>query len=381
MAAYRIANPIQRANALQGGAAPAAAAAAAPAEADGAAPPDVVNGGAAAAVRGARIATAEERRVRFLYHNRPRLRLTSAPKVLTCIVQDRDTWEQPLCYAPLLLPCMRNAFYAIPVQQVLRKSLQAETLNPLSPSVIYSLSLANEATGQPQLQPQQQQSSSVLQPLSSAESQALLPLQAQHTTPLYHVPLTLPRPGTTANVGAAPQQSPSFFQRFLNAQPSYIAESGVGDRGAQTDTLGSSLSQNCLHLLYRALCVRCAIASQAQAFQADARMRGAEPFKFGCCDFVGVESKSYAALLRWIVLLDCLTLGVPCGCCCYHGLGTALFGWHLRFVLRARYRIFSWTSIDLLIMCCVPGLAVDQQGAELLLNGMPEIPVGLAFMS
>ncbi|CAJ1987899.1 hypothetical protein conserved [Leishmania donovani] len=340
----------------------------------------------AAFLQQVRIATSEERRVRLLFHTRPRIRLRDRPRIVTNPVLDRPGWVQPLCYPTLWIPCMRNTIYSIPLSTVMRAPWETDFFGSAQPSVAFS---ASETSVLPGEQPRPDFSGA-----AHGGSRALgAPLTtAMPTAPaFYHVPITAPR---LAQSSAHNHRADSeLLLHRMPAPPSLNPLSGIGERAAANshgELLISSIetasrpvrfAHNCSHLLYRCFCVRCAIASQMQALQADAEIRGAKMTLFPSCTCLGVESESHTEILSTLCLLDLFTLGAPFGCCCYHGLGSALYGWHLRYMLRARYRIFAWTSIDLLIMCCIPGLALDQQGAELLLNGTPEATVGLQFMA
>ncbi|KAG5481877.1 hypothetical protein LSCM4_06954 [Leishmania orientalis] len=327
-----------------------------------------------------RISTTEERRVRYLFHSRPRLQLTTRPLVVANAVLDRARWEQPLCYPPLCIPCMRNTVYSVPLSTVMRTSWESDFFASSPPSVTFSDSRVSVLSGD--------------QPPRNPGGAARIGSHAAAGMPtnpaFYHVPATSPWRGQSGAhnrhadgesfLRGAPDASANPLSRLpthlLNRPPGELLIPGNGEAVSPL-----SLSRNCGHLLYRCFCVRCAIASQAQALQTDAEMRASKTAPFPCCACLGVESKSQSAILCRLCVLDLLTLGIPFGCCCYHGLGSALHGWHLRYMLRARYRIFAWTAVDLLIMCCIPGLALDQQGAELLLNGIPESTVGLQFMT
>ncbi|KPI83999.1 hypothetical protein ABL78_6956 [Leptomonas seymouri] len=326
-------------------------------------------------VRGARLATAEERRVRHLFHNRPRLQLAEQPQVVSNIVLDRTGWVQPLCYPPLWLPCMQNAFYSVPRSAVLQTTSKPVVSNPFSLNVAYPGSARSVGS---YVDPRHGFGVSAAVALS--ESHTLLPSPA-----IYHVPPTSSRlamqSGEALGANAAAATAAATGNPLWRTTALAAAREGHLFAGRSGAVLSApSFEQNCRHFLYRCFCVRCAIASQAQSLQVDMKMRAALPNKFPCCPCLHVESRSYSQLFWMVCLLDALSFGAPCGCCCYQGLGTALYGFHLRYLLRARYRIFAWTILDLLIMCCIPGLAVDQHGAELLLDGVPEAPIGLDFM-
>ncbi|KPA76243.1 hypothetical protein ABB37_07986 [Leptomonas pyrrhocoris] len=325
--------------------------------------------------REARIATIEERRVRHLYHNRPRMRLTARPRIVENIVLDRTKWEQPLCYLPLFLPCMQNAFYRVPQGAKLRTAAwEPNVSNPFSPSVIYSGTAGS--AGPPEDPRQTPAVAAAAADAASTESDLSV-----STAAFYHVPPTSSRLTMRREVTQATATSATPLRRpGAQLTATVAADRVLVNRHGAASPPSFSFVDNFRHLLYRCFCVRCAIAAQAESLQADMKMRSAVPHQFPCCSCLKVESRSSSELLWMVCAMDALSLGAPCGCCCYQGLGTALYGWHLRYLLRARYRIFSWTVLDLLIMCCIPGLAVDQQGAELLLNDVPETPVGLRFM-
>ncbi|CBZ25466.1 conserved hypothetical protein [Leishmania mexicana MHOM/GT/2001/U1103] len=339
----------------------------------------------AALLQQVRIATSEERRVRMLFHTRPRIRLRERPLIVTNAVFDRPGWVQPLCHPTLWIPCARNTIYSIPLSTVMRAPWEPDFFASAQPSVAF---LASETLVLPGEQ--------LRRDLSGAAHDGPRALGSPFTTAMptapafYHVPLTaLP----LAQSSAYDRRADRELLRRMRVSSSLNPLSRIGERAAayshrellipsiETASRPMRFAHNCSHLLYRCFCVRCAIASQIQALQADAEMRGAKMTLFPSCICLGVESKSRTEILSTLCLLDLFTLGAPFGCCCYHGLGSAVYGWHLRYMLRARYRIFAWTSIDLLIMCCIPGLALDQQGAELLLNGTPEATIGLKFMA
>ncbi|CAG9572340.1 conserved hypothetical protein [Leishmania major strain Friedlin] len=340
----------------------------------------------AALLQQVRIATAEERRVRLLFHTRPRIRLRERPRMVMNPVLDRPGWVQSLCYPVLCIPCMRNTIYSTPLSTVMRASCETDFFGSAQPSVAF---LASETSVLPGEQPRPDFSGA-----AHGGSRALgAPLTtAMPTAPaFYHVPITAPR---LAQSSAYHRRADSeLLLHRMPLPPPLNPLSGIGERAAanshrellissiETPSWPVRFAHNCSHLMYRCFCVRCAIASQMQALQVDADIRGAKMTLFPLCTCLGAASKSHTEILSTLCLLDFLTLGAPFGCCCYHGLGSAFYGWHLRYMLRARYRIFAWTSIDLLIMCCIPGLALDQQGAELLLNGTPEATVGLQFMA
>lgn len=98
------------------------------------------------------------------------------------------------------------------------------------------------------------------------------------------------------------------------------------------------------------------------------------------------SSSYYRRTLFWIMLLDTLSLGICftpfSGFICYQGIGTALFGWRLRYMVRARYKLHRQAALlDLLFfnMCC-PSWCVEQQGVQLLMGGLSEAGPSAALM-
>ncbi|GET87666.1 hypothetical protein, conserved [Leishmania tarentolae] len=333
-----------------------------------------------------RIATSEERRVRFLFHTRPRLRLMERPLVVANTVLDRPGWVQPLCYPTLCMPCVRNNIYSVPLSTVMGASWQTDMVESVQPSVAF---LGSETSSPTSDQPRLDLSRAAhggLRALGTPPRTAM-----PTTSAFYHVPITAPQLAQSSAYDGHTDNElihhrmpvPTLLNPLSRAAERTAVNSRMEMLISSIEAAGRPVrfTYNCSHLLYRCFCVRCAIASQMQALQVDAKMRSAQVMRFPSCTWLDMESKSRTEILFRLCLMDLFTLGAPFGCCCYHGLGSALYGWHLRYMLRARYRIFAWTSIDLLIMCCIPGLALDQQGAELLLNGTPEATVGLKFMS
>ncbi|EPY15461.1 hypothetical protein STCU_12010 [Strigomonas culicis] len=98
------------------------------------------------------------------------------------------------------------------------------------------------------------------------------------------------------------------------------------------------------------------------------------------------SSSYYRRTLCCVLLLDTLSLGICCtplsGFCCYQGLGTALFGWRLRYMVRTRYKLRrAATLLDMLLFnMCFPSWCVEQQGVELLAGGLSEAGPSAALM-
>ncbi|ORC87745.1 uncharacterized protein TM35_000201540 [Trypanosoma theileri] len=136
----------------------------------------------------------------------------------------------------------------------------------------------------------------------------------------------------------------------------------------------SSSEANCTsplgHFLWRFFCVRCSIAEQTHLLFREEEKRGHMPYRFCCEDFYGSEGNMPRTF--WTTCLcDIVTLGCPFGCC-YHGLGTALYGCRLRYLLRCRYRLNGTLVGDFCRVLCCPLFAVEQQGFEMRQSGLYE---------
>ena len=83
-------------------------------------------------------------------------------------------------------------------------------------------------------------------------------------------------------------------------------------------------------------------------------------------DSASSPSSSRRMLITMIVL-DVLTLGIPCGPI-YNGMGTAIFGCWSRWQIRRKYRIEGYGWQDAIVMCCFPGCALHQHRNEIEFN-------------
>ncbi|AAZ11354.1 hypothetical protein, conserved [Trypanosoma brucei brucei TREU927] len=124
------------------------------------------------------------------------------------------------------------------------------------------------------------------------------------------------------------------------------------------------------HFCWRMFCLRCSVADQMRLLAIEEDERGYEPLNFCCEGFFG-SRMSLPRAFWTMCICDILTGGSPCGCF-YHGLGTALYGCRLRYLVRCRYRLQGIVLSDFIHMLCCPLLSVDQQGAEMLANGLVE---------
>lgn len=354
----------------------------------------------------------ELRRLRAEYHNRPRYSLDKPPQQLVAPLLNRESWLQPLCYAPLYFPCMDNASPALRGPR--RK-----------PSSVLSLRDATSRSGSDVAG----QRAGAARGAGTADAAGATPPQSSlgntpQTNPLLspsspHLSMTrdentgtnsavrqvgfastatggaprsspVPRPQgglTSAEVfignGDAPppqqQRGASTFRQHrsrpgedLYHQPIDISQHG--EPFSEATDLGSSgtTSDHCMHLLRRCFCVRCSIAQETYLLFREEERRRREPYRFCCEGFFGADG-DYQRTLLLMCLLDTVTIGMPCGCW-YHGLGTALFGWRIRYLLRCRYRVQGLAIMDCLIMCCMPMNAIDQQASEMAANGIIEVP-------
>ncbi|ESL09878.1 hypothetical protein TRSC58_02397 [Trypanosoma rangeli SC58] len=125
------------------------------------------------------------------------------------------------------------------------------------------------------------------------------------------------------------------------------------------------------HFIWRFFCLRCGVAEQTYLLFREEEKRGREPYRVCCEDFFGREGRM-PRTFYYICLCDLFTCGCPCGYF-YHGLGTAAFGWRLRYLVRCRYRLQGSSAGDFFTMLCCPLFAVDQQGLEMKMHGNLEI--------
>ncbi|RNF08289.1 hypothetical protein TraAM80_02795 [Trypanosoma rangeli] len=125
------------------------------------------------------------------------------------------------------------------------------------------------------------------------------------------------------------------------------------------------------HLMWRIFCLRCSVAEQTYLLFREEEERGREPYRMCCEDFFGREGRM-PRTFYYICLCDLFTCGCPCGYF-YHGLGTAAFGWRLRYLVRCRYRLQGSSAGDFFTMLCCPLFAVDQQGLEMKMHDNLEI--------
>ncbi|KAH9599262.1 hypothetical protein LSM04_002645 [Trypanosoma melophagium] len=153
----------------------------------------------------------------------------------------------------------------------------------------------------------------------------------------------------------------------------YDESENIGERRTNA-VLSSPQDSQCTaslgHFLWRFFCLRCSVAEQTRLLFAEEEKRGHTPYRFCCEGFFGSEGKMPRTF--WTMCLcDLLTVGCPFACC-YHGLGTTLYGCRLRYLIRCRYRLNGTVAGDFFTMLCCPLLAVDQQGLEMMQHGLYE---------
>lgn len=79
------------------------------------------------------------------------------------------------------------------------------------------------------------------------------------------------------------------------------------------------------------------------------------------------NTSSSRRMLITMIVLDVLSLGIPCGPF-YNGMGTAIFGCWSRWQIRRKYRIEGYGWQDGIVMCCFPGCALHQHRNEIEFN-------------
>lgn len=78
-------------------------------------------------------------------------------------------------------------------------------------------------------------------------------------------------------------------------------------------------------------------------------------------------------VLCFIAAADVLSLGSPCGACVYQGLGTAVYGCWVRWLVRKQFAVDGVTWLDCAAMLCCPGCAMRQQHEQMAQAGI-QIP-------
>lgn len=135
----------------------------------------------------------------------------------------------------------------------------------------------------------------------------------------------------------------------------------------------------CFHLR-RLFCIRCTLVQQSAMLAYENKSNGSsadENDLYSTDEFPFWRSgehrrKTFQALMC-MILLDVVTLGMPCGPC-YHGIGTTCVGCQTRWLIRKKYRLKGFGYLDCLGYMCAPMCTVHQQASELTLRGIPEPP-------
>lgn len=128
---------------------------------------------------------------------------------------------------------------------------------------------------------------------------------------------------------------------------------------------------NCQHFLYRCCCLRCAIAQQTSLVFLDGERQRLVPVPF-IFPKLYTHPIQYSKAVRVMTCLDAVTCGFCCPCLGYNGMGTAVFGWRLRYWVRCRYGLRGTSVNDLLAMLMCPVLGSDQIGFEIESHGIHE---------
>lgn len=212
----------------------------------------------------------------------------------------------------------------------------------------------------------------------------------------YNADCSIPNGSTLDNVQLSPRgreqdSFPEFCERdkFLSrdmienspcislhgSSPLYFYQSRgrsvVNESTMDTIPLSQILRLNCHHFLYRCCCIRCAIAQQTSLVFLDGERQHLVPIPF-LFPKLYPHPMQYSRAVWAMGCIDGLTCGFCCPCIGYNGVGTALFGWRLRYWVRCRYGLYGTSMKDLFTMLLCPSLASDQIGFELESRGLHE---------
>lgn len=137
----------------------------------------------------------------------------------------------------------------------------------------------------------------------------------------------------------------------------------------------SGFCSNFSRFLFHVCCLQCTLSQQATLMTREREKRRVVPHEF-CCDWIlGAADRGYTKGLATTLCLDILTCGYPwCMCCCcgYRGMGSLVFGWRLRYLIRCRYGIAGSSVGDIAVMGCCAPFGADQLCTQLSFHGIDE---------
>lgn len=193
--------------------------------------------------------------------------------------------------------------------------------------------------------------------------------------PLCHVPLCVPCMQNDSQAYHFSQRFPAYFPRRpgSSTRRETVLESFEESVEVTGDLCGGSSSPWCRNierLFFRCCCLRCSIAQQRNILYHDAEERRLLQRDL-CCDNILVDPRRYCLSVCAIACCDLFTGGLPLPCC-YYGLGTALYGWRIRYEIRLRYGVDGSSMGDFFAMLLCPMLTVDQLSTEIERHGLHE---------
>lgn len=175
----------------------------------------------------------------------------------------------------------------------------------------------------------------------------------------------LPQKGKTSSIQPSKQKN-----SFLSSPAERRRNSHRGESLRSLSRM-SAFFLNCHHLFYRCCCLRCAIAQQTSLIFLDGERQRLVPIPFVFPNLYA-HPMQYSRAVFMMAGLDAVTCGFCCPCLGYNGMGTAFFGWRLRYWVRCRYGLNGTSINDLLAMLLCPALGSDQIGFELESHGIHE---------
>lgn len=356
--------------------------------------------------------TAEERESLAALHNMPRYTVNAPLRLLHAVIlQEYLTFKQKLFNLRLFFPCQKNVYlknhlegeikwnqsfweslpeYNPPLDYAYRARSREKSLflpttaasansNAGFPSSMNHNIDGPESVGMPSIL---EFSSSALQPKRVDESDSACYTLRDHSA-MDTVELS-PRLKDRESLPEFSERD-AFLNRGLLGSTGYVSPLNSSPlqlyqtrrRSEFSQRQGGSLSLsrmcflNCHHLCYRCCCTRCALAQQTSLLYLDGERQRLVPIPF-LCPKLYPHPIQYSTAVCATSCIDALTCGFCCPCFGYNGVGTALFGWRLRYWVRCRYGLHGTGFGDLMTMLLCPVLASDQIGFELESRGVHE---------